>query len=254
VQGSAGPGSIQSLLAGVAALCLSHVFQPCLAAEGEDLLRQFDRQILPESGEIFRKVVNIEPDGTRREFVLYTLKKGNERVANLFLAPARKEDTVMLRVGENMWLQRPGTIEPHRILSRDSVVQGIFDNWDLLRAGLAGDYVVDSIEEDSQGQVLSLHARTEWVAYPYIHIRLSPDSHQPISLEAFDHAGALAKAIRFKDVKDFGNGIVRPAVLEAESPRFPGHKALLVIGEIRPRELADEIFTKKNMQNLRDRR
>jgi len=53
---------------------------------------------------MYRKLINIEPDGSRKEFVLYTLKKGADRVVSLFISPASEKGRATLRVGENMWL------------------------------------------------------------------------------------------------------------------------------------------------------
>jgi len=61
----------------------------------------------PETYEMVRKLVNIEPDGTRKEFVLYSVKKGKDRIAALFLDPASERDRATLRLGENMWLYIP---------------------------------------------------------------------------------------------------------------------------------------------------
>lgn len=58
---------------------------PALAVDGTALLQQVDRKLEPESYEMVRKLVNIEPDGSRKEFVLYSVKKGKDRIAALFL-------------------------------------------------------------------------------------------------------------------------------------------------------------------------
>ena len=39
--------------------------------EANQLLVQLDRNLNPESYESYRKLINIEPDGKRKEFVLY---------------------------------------------------------------------------------------------------------------------------------------------------------------------------------------
>jgi hypothetical protein len=46
------------------------------ALDGSTLLQQVDANLQPESFESYRKLINIEPNGTQREFLLYTLKKG----------------------------------------------------------------------------------------------------------------------------------------------------------------------------------
>jgi len=52
---------------------------------GNKLLKEIDRNLSPESFESLRKIINIEPNGTEKEFVLYTLKKGNDKMITTFL-------------------------------------------------------------------------------------------------------------------------------------------------------------------------
>ena len=49
---------------------------PTMALDGNDILLQVDRNLQPLSYEMYRKLINIEPDGKRKEFILYTVKKG----------------------------------------------------------------------------------------------------------------------------------------------------------------------------------
>ena len=45
------------------------------AIDGSQILRKVDRNLNPESYESYRKLINIEPDGRKKEFVLLRLKK-----------------------------------------------------------------------------------------------------------------------------------------------------------------------------------
>lgn len=60
---------------------------PVLAVDGGELLRRVDRNLAPSSYEMYRKLIDIEADGSRKEFVLFTVKKGKDKVAALFLSP-----------------------------------------------------------------------------------------------------------------------------------------------------------------------
>src|SRR5688572_25789684 len=77
------------------------------AADGNQILQKVDRNLEPESYEMFRKLINIEPDGTRKEFVLYSVKKGRDKIIALFLAPPSDKGRATLRLAENMWLYIP---------------------------------------------------------------------------------------------------------------------------------------------------
>jgi len=49
---------------------------PLSALDGNEILKKLDRNLNPESFESYRKLINIEPNGRRKEFVLFTVKKG----------------------------------------------------------------------------------------------------------------------------------------------------------------------------------
>jgi hypothetical protein len=87
------------------------------AIDGTELLRKVDRNMEPESYENYRKLVNIEPGGAKKEYVLYTAKKGREKMIALFLDPPSERDRATLRLGENMWLYIPNVGKPIRITS-----------------------------------------------------------------------------------------------------------------------------------------
>lgn len=55
------------------------------AVDGVELLKKVDRNLEPESYESYRKLINIEPNGAKKEFVIYSVKKGKDQVATLFL-------------------------------------------------------------------------------------------------------------------------------------------------------------------------
>jgi len=71
-------------------------FGSCWAAPhtpltGNNSLEQVDRNLAPESYELYRKLTNIEPDGRRKEFVLFTVKKGKDKIAGIFVSPCQRE-------------------------------------------------------------------------------------------------------------------------------------------------------------------
>ena len=99
--------------------------------DGNAILEKMDRNLNPESFEAYRKLVNMEPNGRQKEFVLYTVKKGTDKVAALFLSPASEKGRSTLRLDENMWLYIPNVAKPIRITSLQSVVGGVLSNFML---------------------------------------------------------------------------------------------------------------------------
>jgi len=73
---------------------------PAFALDGNEILKQVDRNLNPESFEMYRKLINIEPDGTKKEFVMFSIKKGKDKIASVFLSPASEKGRSTLRIGE----------------------------------------------------------------------------------------------------------------------------------------------------------
>jgi hypothetical protein len=64
----------------------------------------------------------------------------------------------------------------------------------------------------------------------------------------------LIKTLYFKEIKDFGDGIVRPAVTETDSPLHKGYKSIMIFAKMKKRDLADEVFTLNYMSRVGDLR
>ncbi len=224
------------------------------APDGLTILHQVDRNLEPESYEMYRKIINIEPDGTRKEFVLYSVRKGKDRVAALFLSPASDKGRSTLRQGDNMWLYIPGVGKPMRITSQQSVTGGVFSNADILRIDYADEYNVVEMKEEGGHYLLQLKAKTAEVAYEGLKMTVDKATMLPLQIDAHAASGMLIKTLRFKDIKDFGDGIRRPATVETESPLYKGYKSVMLYSGIKKRNLPDEVFTQGFMARIEELR
>jgi len=227
---------------------------PAWGLDGNAILAQVDRNLAPDSYEMYRKLINVEPDGSRKEFVLYTAKKGRESMIALFLAPPTDLGRTTLRVGDNMWLYIPEVGKPLRITSLQSVVGGIFNNSDLMRLEFSTEYDVQGIEEQGEEYLLDLKAKTGAVAYDQLKMRVDRKLLLPTVIEAYAASGMLLKTLRYKKVKDYGNGLVRPSVMETDSPLYKGYKAVMLFAKIQPREFPDEVFSLNYMPRVQELR
>ncbi|MCK4729181.1 MAG: outer membrane lipoprotein-sorting protein, partial [Desulfobacterales bacterium] len=72
----------------------------------------------------------------------------------------------------------------------------------------------------------------------------------PRKIDCLTEASMLIKTIYFKKTEDFGGGIVRPSVVETESPLYKGYKSIMIFAKIKERELKDEVFTLTYMPNM----
>ena len=213
------------------------------AVDGSALLQQVDANLQPESFESYRKLINIEPNGSQREFLLYTVKKGQDKIASLFLAPASDKGRATLRLGDNLWLYIPNVGKPIRITSLQSVVGGVFNNADIMRLDYHVEYDVQQTEDLGQEYLLELKAKTGAVAYDRLQMWVDKTTVVPTKIECYAATGLLIKTLYFKDPKPFDDDTMRPAVLETDSPLYKGYKSLMVYARVKKRTFPDEVFT-----------
>jgi outer membrane lipoprotein-sorting protein len=223
---------------------------PVYAMDGNQLLEKVDRNLNPESYESYKKLINIEPDGSKKEFVLFTVKKGKDKVAAMFISPASEKGRSTLRLDENMWLYIPNVGKPIRITSLQSVVGGVFNNSDLLRLDYTSEYDVEKVEENGDEYLLYLKAKTKTVAYDKLKMWVNRDNLLPSKIESLTEASMLIKTLYFKEIKDFGGGIVRPSVIETDSPLYRGYKSIMIFAEVKEKTFSDEVFTLTFMPNM----
>ena len=222
---------------------------PAYALDGTQLLKQIDRNLNPESFEMYRKLINVEPDGRKKEFVLFSVKKGLDKIAALFLEPASERGRSTLRLGENMWLYIPNVGKPIRITSLQSVIGGVFNNSDILQLDYAAEYDVIKVEETGTEYFLLLKAKTKTVAYDQLKLWADKSKKLPTKVECLTEAGMLIKTLYFKQVKDFGGGIVRPSYIETDSPLYKDYKSVMIFAKIQKKDFKDEVFTLTFMPN-----
>lgn len=220
------------------------------AVDGAEILQKVDRNLAPASYELYRKLINIEPNGAKKEYVLYTVKKGKEMVAGVFLSPASEKGRSTLRLGENMWLYIPNVGKPVRITSLQSVIGGVFNNADIMQLDYSDEYDVVGLEELDKEYVLDLKAKTRTVAYDRLKMWVDRERVVPTRIECKTEADMLIKTLYFKDIQDFGGGFVRPAVIETDSPLYKGYKSVMIFAKLKLREFPDEVFTLTYMPHI----
>jgi len=216
---------------------------PATAIDGNEILLQVDRNLQPESYEMYRKLINIEPDGSKKEYVLFTVKKGQDKMVALFLSPASEKGRATLRLDDNMWLYIPSVGKPLRITSLQSVVGGVFNNSDILRLDYSSEYDAAILEETAEAYVLDCKAKTTSVAYDQLKMNVDKKTMVPVTIECYAASGMLIKTLYYKEIQDFGDGLIRPSVLETDSPLYKGYKSVMIYAKISKKNHADEVFT-----------
>jgi outer membrane lipoprotein-sorting protein len=228
----------------IVVLFMALVALPAYALDGTDILKKVDRNLEPESYESYRKLINIEPNGNQKEYVLYTVKKGRDKILALFTSPASEKGRSTLRLGDNMWLYVPEVGKPIRVNSLQSVVGGVFNNADILRLDYSVEYTVEKAEDSAGNQyLLSLKAVNDAVAYDRLKMWVDKTKLVPTKIECYAASGLLIKTLYFSDIKDFGGGIVRPSMVTTDSPLYRGYKSVMLYAGVKARTFPDEVFT-----------
>ncbi len=243
-----------ALLCAVSGVAVASIQVVAEELDGTAILRKVDSNLQPQSYEMYRKLINIEPDGTKKEFVLYSVKKGQDKMVALFLSPASEKGRSTLRLGDNMWLYIPNVGKPIRITSLQSVVGGVFNNSDILRLDYSAEYDAQGIADEGESYLLELKAKTGAVAYDRLKMRVDKKAVVPTTIECYAASGMLIKTLYYKDMKDFGDGVVRPSVLETDSPLYKGYKSVMVYAKIKKRQLADEVFSLNYLSRVEELR
>lgn len=219
-----------------------------------NILEDIDRKLTPVSAQMYKKLINIEPDGEKKEFLIFQAKKDKDKMVSLFLAPDSEKGRATLRVGDNMWLYIPNVGRPLRITSMQSVVGGVFNNADIMRLDFSTEYSVVKNEEKTDFLLLELKAKNDTVSYDKLLMQVDKKTLLPIQIECYTSTKMLIKTLYYKKEKDFGDGIIRPSVVETMSPMYKGFKSIMIYGKITPKEFSDESFTLYNLAKASDLR
>lgn len=224
------------------------------AQDANALLKTVDENLMPESYEATRKIINEEPNGSKKEYTFYTVKKGKDKIAMLYIAPASEKGRATLRLGENMWLYVPNVNKPVRITSLQSVIGGVFNNADLMQLEYAVEYDATYAEGTDKEYILDLKAKNKTVSYDKLKMWITKDKKILRKVEAYSASNMLIKTLEFKEDKNFGGGLIRPSVIETTSPLYKGFRSLMVYQTIKKRQFPDEVFTLSYMGRLGDLR
>ena len=187
----------------ISPLCMLLIFMAPMmgfseSLTGAQILEQVDRNLQPGDLEMYRKIINVEPDGTKKEFVLWFLKKDRDKVVTLFVSPASESGRATLRLGDNMWLFIPNVGKPIRITSMQSVVGGVFNNADIMRLDYGVEYHASALSEDPDQYLLELKAKSGAVAYDRLRMWVLKKELVPTRIECYAATGMLIKTPPFQ--------------------------------------------------------
>jgi hypothetical protein len=102
---------------------------------------------------------------------------------------------------------------------------------------------VEKVEEAGNEYLLHLKAKTKTVAYDRLKLWADKNRKLPTKIECRTEADMLIKTLYFKEIRDFGGGIVRPSVTETDSPLYKDYKSIMIFANIKQKDFKDEVFT-----------
>lgn len=219
-----------------------------------EMLRAVDRALNPESYVSYKKIVNIDTKGVKKEFVMYVGKLGRDKVLGAFLAPKSELGRATLRIGENMWLYIPNVRKPVRITSLQSVTGGLFNNSDIMSLDYADEYNCVSVEVKDGRNIMELKAKDRSVAYERLMIVADPQTSIPERIECYTSSNMLVKTLHFKNIVEFEDGFARPSVIETDSPLYKGAKSIMIYSQMKRQKLDEELFNINSMSRYKDLR
>jgi fructose 1,6-bisphosphatase len=114
----------------------------------------------------------------------------------------------------------------------------------------------DIVKEQDKGDIILVEtkAKTDTVAYDKLIMSVDKKTTTPKKIECYTSTGMLIKTIYYKNIKDFGNGIIRPAVMETKSPLYKDYKSIMIYAKITPKSFNDEAFTLENLSKVENMR
>lgn len=123
-----------------------------------------------------------------------------------------------------------------------------------MRLDFSTEYDVVNQKEQDDEIIVETKAKTDIVAYDKLIMKVDKKTVTPKEIECYSSTGMLIKTLYYKDIKDFGNGIVRPAIVETDSPLYKGYKSVMIYGKINSKKFSDEAFTLDNLSKVENLR
>lgn len=179
-------------------------------------------------------------DGTIRQYRLRIMTQNGDKVFAEIIEPSQFKGRQFLRIGNTIWAYFPDlsrlqsrserrTKTAIRLSGRETFMGGDFTNNDVLRLNLIDDYAAKIIEDLPDQYVLRLEGRNLELAYSKLRLWVRKGDFQPIRMECYSINEDLIKSVFYQDYRDFGEGFIRPGMLEVKSAILPKSKTFLEI-------------------------
>ena len=180
----------------------------------KDVLAKYDASMAPPTFKAVTTMTAHRDDGSTRGYKMTILKGADDKSRIWFQEPAAVRGQEMLRNGDNTWVYMPNLKRALRLASRDNFQGGDFNNADVLRANYSRDYDGTVREDDQKPEqwLVELKAKSADTAYDSVKLWVTKEPlGLPVHGEYYTSSGKMLRSADFSDIKDFGNGLKRPA-------------------------------------------
>lgn len=192
-----------------------------------------------------------------RTLTLATWTRGTDRALIVIEAPAREAGTATLRVKDNLWNYLPKVARTIRVppaMMLGSWMGTDLTNDDLVKESSArDDYVArpDGRSEDPPGWRYVLEAKPGLVGRWSRLVMVVDDAKLPKELRSYDRQGALARVMRFDDVRTLGGRTI-PTRVTLTPTDAEGQRTVLRYLEMQfDAEVPDDTFSLSRLERSR---
>jgi len=179
-------------------------------------------------------------DATIRQYRLRIMTSGGDKAFAEIIEPKKYMGRQFLRIGDNVWMYFPdrSSVQARadrrvkmtiRVSGKEIFMGGDFTNYDVLRLNLLDDYIPKIVEDLPDQYVLELKGKDLKLAYAKLRLWVRKGDFQPIRMECYTLSDDLIKSVFYQDYRDFGEGLIRPGMLEVKSAILPKSKTFLEI-------------------------
>lgn len=193
-----------------------------------ELVMEVEKILSLEDIKAYQVMTVYRKDGTIRPYEMRTLTSGKDKSFVELTAPPREKGRQVLRIGEVVWSYMPSVKKSIRVSGRGSFMGGDFENNDVLRLNMIGDYTHELIEELPDQYVLGLKGKDLSLSYAKIKLWVQKSDFQPVKQEYYTLTDKLIKSTIYEDIKEFG-GFKRPAKMVMQSALNPKQKTILEV-------------------------
>jgi hypothetical protein len=183
-------------------LLVSVQAQPALSAK--EILAKVDTVMGPRQFTALMEMRTQRADGSEKLYRMQMYRYSNEVNRIEFVYPPIEKGRVLLRKDKDMWMKMTTLKRPLRIAAKQQLMNGDFDNGDVMRLNLTADYTPTLKSDSAAMYVLELIAQDRTVAYDRVLLWVKKGDFMPCKAQYFTVSGALMRELEYGDYTMYG--------------------------------------------------